>query len=396
MEYKYRGIDSGGKVVKGLRIGENPWSVIEELKEEGISCLKCELRESSNNKLYHRKASYKDLSLLCRTMKNNLKSGIPITNSLKLSSRHIKNKELALVLKSMVKNIEAGGTLTDAFNKNDDMFSEFFISMVNIGEKSGNLEEIFKRLEIYAEREGKRNKSIISITMYPAFIFTASIIAALVIIVKFLPKFFSNMNINIKEMPFITRFYMSTAEVLSGLGFLVVPIFVLLLIIFNTGYSKFKKSSYFEKLKYKSIITKGICTKGFCCRFTMALHMIIESGLDIKGAFHILKDGESSSFIRGKYIRAIEELEVGEVLSNVIRNFGLFPDEFLVSIYLGEENGTLDETLWRYNEIFEEDIKNGVDRIIKVIEPLLVLAAGLFILSIYIAIMVPLYSIYTV
>lgn len=396
MEYKYKGIDNKGKVVKGFKIGENPWSVIEELKEEGISCLKCESRERSYNRLYHHKASYKDLSLLCRTMKNNLKSGIPITNSLKLSSSHIKNKELAIALKDMVKHIEGGSTLTSAFKKNDEMFSEFFVSMVNIGEKSGDLEEIFKRLEIYADREDKRNKSMVSITMYPAFIFTASIIAALVIIVEFLPKFFSNMNINIKEMPFITRFYVATAEVLSSLGILVVPIFVLLFIIFNTSYSKFKKSSSFERLKYKSIITRGICTKGFCCRFTMALHMIIESGLDIKGAFIILKEGESSSFIREKYMNAIEALEVGEILSVVIKNFELFPNEFLVSIYLGEENGTLDETLFRYNEIFEDDLKNGVDRIIKVIEPLLVLAAGLFILSIYIAIMVPLYSIYTV
>lgn len=124
--------------------------------------------------------------------------------------------------------------------------------------------------------------------------------------------------------------------------------------------------------------------------------MIIDSGLDIKGAFQILKDGESSKFIREKYINAIDQLDSGEVLSNVIKNFQLFPEEFLISIYLGEENGTLDETLLRFNEIFEDDLKNCVDRIIKLIEPLLILVAGLFILSIYIAIMVPLYSIYSI
>lgn len=395
MEFRYKGINEKGKIVKGFRTGNSQWAVIEELKKQGISCIQCDAFNSNKKKYIKKKASHKDMVLICRTMKNNLKSGIPLTSSLKLAASHMKNRSLASAIDKIQSEIQCGDTLTDALKKNKDTFPEFFISMVQIGEKSGNLEEIFGRLEIYYGQEYKRRRKIISITMYPAFVFILSITVALVIIVKFLPKFFMNMNINIKEMPLITRIYMKIAEIFKSAGLMMFPIVILGMLLINMAYTKFKESENYEKFRYKSIFTGRVCKGSFYCRFTMAMHMIITSGLDIKGAFYILKDIEPSQFLREKYIRAIEDLEAGNVLSDIINGFNMFPKEFVASIVFGEESGTLDESILTYNEIFEDDLKESIDRIIKLMEPSLILMAGLFVLSIYIAIMVPLYSIYT-
>lgn len=395
MEYKYKGINGEGKIVKGTIYHENQWGAISKLSKEGISCIRCEGESERSEEISTGTISYKDIVLLSRTLKNNLKSGIPIITSLKLIADHIKRKNLALTLRKMFFYIERGETLTEALNKCGGTFPHMFISMVSIGEESGKLEEVFASLEVYFAREEKRRKAMVNVTIYPMVIFMASAIGAFIIITKFMPTFFNNAGVEKSQVPAITKFYMTIADVFLKLDYLLIPIILIFMGTLIFLYKRLEQHDYLDKLKYTSVITKGIFINNFRCRFTMSLHMIITCGIDIKSAFNLLEKSEISAFIKKRYYRGMEELEKGVVLSQVIRNFNLFSEEFLVSIFLGEESGDLEQVLLRYNEIFEEELKNKMDLMIKLLEPGLIILAGLFLLSIYAAILLPIYGIYS-
>ena len=395
MEFKYKGLSDKRKLVKGVVVCKSKLEVIEYLKANEILCVSCELKEE-NRLTLDKKISFKELTILCKTLKNNLKSGISITDSLKLANKAMNKLNISLIIKDVINYIELGYTLTEAFKKYENIFPYIFISMINIGEESGSLDEVFQNLEDYFYQAEKRRKKIINVTTYPIIIFIISLLVALIIIVKFLPNFFSNMQVNTEKLPFITRLYLGISNNLKEFNFFLQPLFIVIILSFKFVYKRFIKTELFEKLKYESIISKRICILNFQCNFTKSLYMIIKSGIDIKKAFYIMISSEASEFLRKKYLKAIESLEKGEVLSQVIREFDLFSNEFVLSVILGEENGSLEETLIRYNEIFEEELKENIDLVIKFLEVILIIMAGLFILSIYIAIMTPLYSIYNI
>lgn len=395
MEYKFKGINDEGKIVNGSINEENQWGAINKLREDGITCISCEGESEQAEKGAEEKVSYKDIVLLSRTLKNNLKSGIPITISLKLIGNQIKRKKLALTLKKVIFYIERGSTLTEALSKCGRTFPRMFISMVSIGEESGKLEEVFSNLEVYYTKEEKRRKTMVNVTIYPLLIFIASAIGAFIIITKFMPKFFANAGVHKSQVPAITRFYMTLADTLLNLDYLVIPIVFAFIGIALISYKKLGYGDSLDKFKHTSFFTKGICIKSFSCRFTMSLRMIITCGIDIKSAFKLLVKTEGSAFIKERYFSGIEELEKGVVLSKVIRNFNLFPEEFLVSVLLGEESGDLEQVLLRYNEIFEEELNSKIDLMVKLLEPGLIILAGLFLLSIYAAILLPIYGIYS-
>lgn len=395
MEYKYKGINGAGKIVKGKIFEGSQYSAINKLNNQGISCIYCEARANWKEELIPKRISYKELILLCRTLKNNLKSGIPITTSLKLAVKYMKKHRFAAEMSNLLLSIEKGETFTEALNQCGSFFPKIFVSMVSIGEESGKLEEVFARMEVYFTNEYKRRRVIKNIMIYPVVIFIVASIGAFVIITKFMPNFFSNMRVDKNQVPGITKFYMTVAEFFTKFNFLILPLLLVISFIFGFIYKKSVQLGYLDRLKYKNIILKDIYGKNFSCRFTMALHMIISCGMDIKNAFHLLKKSETSDFIKERYKVAMDELEKGNVLSDAIKSFQLFPEEFLVSILLGEESGDLEGVLLRYNEIFEEDLKSRIDLFTKMLEPALILLAGLFLLSIYAAILLPIYSIYS-
>lgn len=395
MEYKYKGINDTGKVVKGIIKGKSQWEAIEALRVKGISCICCESEKEGEKDSIQGKISHKDLALICKTLKNNMKSGIPITTSLNLAVKHIRKKQLIRILQRLLNYIEEGESLSEALYKFDNFFPRFFTSMVVIGEESGNLEGVFSKMETYFTNENKRKKTLINIAIYPLIIFTSAAIGAFVIITKFMPSFFSNMKIDVNEVPFITRFYMNLGKIFISLEYFLIPLILIGALIVVFLYKKAIKSGFIDRFKYTSFFTRRIYIKSFSCRFTMALHMTLSCGIDIKSAFQLLEKSEGSQFIKERYGKAREEIEKGTVLSQVISGFQLFSEEFLVSILLCEESGNLEELLFQTNEILEEELKSSVEFFMKMLEPMLILLAGLFLLSVYVAIIVPIYSIYS-
>lgn len=395
MKYKFIGINDKGRVIRAVIHEESHWRAINKLKMKGIRCVSCKAIEEKDENLLEKKISLKDLSLLCRTLKNNLKSGIPIIATLKLTEEHIKNRSLKKVLKSILSIIEGGNTLTEALKRNSTSFPKIFLSMVTIGEESGRLEEVFEVLQRYFSEEYVRRKKLKAIISYPLLILIISAISVYIITTKLMPKFISNMRIDERSLPKITRFYIALGDILQRFSYLLIPLTLVIIILITQALKRWGGHGYLDRIKYKSIFTRGIYVRDFGCRFTMALQMIIACGIDIKNAFELLKKSEDSNYIKEIYDKAIESLEKGSVLSEVIKDFTLFPEEFTVSIFLGEESGTLEEVLLVYKEIFEEDLKERIEGFMKILGPGLILLAGLFLLSIYVAVMMPIYSMYS-
>ncbi len=396
MEYRFKGVNSKGKTVRGKIKAENQWTFLQALKADNIFCIDYE--EVHEVKIFNsmrKKISQKTISLFCKSMKNNLKAGISLTIALDLVISQIKNKTLAAVLENVIICIKKGDSFSEALNKYRNIFSEYFINMIYIGEESGRLQEILGFLEKYYIKEYKRKKKIVNMSIYPMVLMATTMVIGIVMIVKILPTFLNSINQENYKLPFITKFYMGISKGISSLGIFIIPISIALIVSVYALHSNLKKKGLIDKFLYKSPLIKEFQMKKFCCRFTLSLSMMISSGVDLKSSLVILKSCEGI-YIRKQLSKCIGALEKGNGLHEGLKEANIFSDYFLTMIHVGEENGSLEEMITTCNEIFEDELEINMERIMALTEPLLIIFIGIFIGSIVFAIMIPIFSVYNV
>ncbi|MEG0132639.1 MAG: type II secretion system F family protein [Clostridium sp.] len=395
MEYRYMGINSEGKKVKGRIRADNQWLLISQLKSQDIFCIK--YKEINENIItFQKRISQKYLGVFCKIMKNNLKAGISLITSLELVATQSDNKVLASSIDKAISYIKKGSTLKESLSNDQRGFPKLFITMISIGEESGNLQQVFQLMEKYYIKEYNRTKKLINMMIYPMFVIIVAIIMSMVIIAKILPNFFKNMNMDYTDLPKITRFYMAISNGMNKLGVFIIPLVITIIVVSCLACRYLKKNNVIEEFIYKVPLIRKFQLKKFYCRFTLSLSMMIGSGVDIKSALVALKSCEDVDYINKKLYTCIRTLEEGLGLYDGIKKLDIFPKYFLIMISMGEENGSLEEVLLTSNEEFEEDLQVNIEKVMKLIEPLITILAGMVVGSIVLAVMLPLFSMYNV
>lgn len=396
MEFKYKGINKNGKSVTGKILVDNQWNLIKRLENEEIYCIKYKETGKVRIKLINRKISEKNLSAFCRNLKNNLKAGIPLIGALSLIEEHVENKDLSKIIKRIIENIKKGLSFTESLEKHKTVFPEFFITLVRFGEESGKLQQVLEFMDKYYMKEYKRRRKIVSISIYPISIFIGALIMGMLAICKLIPTFLSSINMDNMELPYITKVYMGIGKGLNTIGIFIIPIGMGIFIGINFFYDYLKKKGITYSFKYQNPLMKRLEINRFCCKFTMAMSMMISSGIDIKTSLIILKNCENSDYISNRLNDCIEGIEKGDSLYEGMRKCDIFPKYFLSTIHIGEINGSLEEVLYSCNEVFEEELQGRLDRMTSLAEPLIMIFVGIFIGSIIMAIALPLFSMYNI
>jgi type IV pilus assembly protein PilC len=394
MEYKYKGINEKGKIVSGKIVVENHLSLIEKLKNEEIYCIKYKKLHKENTYLQKISVSEKNLSTFCRNLKNNLKAGIPLVNALNLIEEHLGDKRLCGVIGKITNNIKKGSSFTESLEQFYNVFPEFFVTLIHFGEESGRLQQVLEFMEKYYMREYKRKKKIVSVSIYPIVLFILILTMGIVAIYKLIPTFFASIDMENMKLPYITRFYMKLSMTINSIGIFIVPILIGIFIAVGFLHMHLKKIGITYNFKYRNPLIKRLEINKFCCKFTMAISMMVGSGIDIKSSLVLLRNCENATYIKERLNCCIEGLERGDSLYEGMKKCDIFSKYFLSTVYIGEVNGSLEEVLNSCNEVFEEELQGKLDRMTSLVEPLLIGFVGLFIGSIIISIMLPLFNMY--
>lgn len=239
-----------------------------------------------------------------------------------------------------------------------------------------------------------RKKRIINSLIYPMFILILAIILGLLIITIVIPQFLLNPMIDHSELPLITRIYVAIGNFIKHKTSYFIAGNIIFIMIFIYMMKIIKKNETFQKVILTVPFLKSIIIKEFLCDFTYSLSLMIKSGLTIKNSLCIMRDMQNiESFYRALTI-SVECIEKGFSIHKAFSSTKLFPNFFLSMVYIGEENGALEESLCTTNEFFEEEFNSVLNSITVIIEPLLIIFIGIFVGSIILSVMLPLYSLY--
>jgi len=312
------------------------------------------------------------ITFLIKQIANLVNTDFPIVPGFKNIAKDIKNIRIKTIMKEIAEEIQKGKSLSDAISKFPEIFPSFFISMVKIGEISGNLGNILNNLAVYTGKLNKFYKKIREVTVYPIILLFFAIIVISVIFLKFIPVFKSMLeDISSGTGTNLSLFFIG--KYFFILIFL--PIFLsLLLFFFLKG-----KSEVSEKIKLNFPIYGKIFQYSTLSRFSKNLSILLKSGIPFTESVKLAGVSSGSIQVKKATGEIIEKVSSGNKWDDVFEKYPIFPNTFIWMIKNGEEKGELPEILNSLSDFYEEEFDRQVEIFIHFVEPLIILFVGILI-----------------
>ena len=398
--FRYRGRTPEGQTVTGTLEGESATAVADELSRGQITPLDiAEVRGGAGPdlgawlyRLRRKRVPLEDLILFTRQMATLLRAGVPLLRALAGQIESVPNERLGEALQGVRETVESGRTLADGLELYPDTFSEIFVHMVRVGEASGNLEEVFRRLSGYLEQEKDTRDRTKQALRYPMLVVVAIAVAFVILNVVVIPKFvglFSGLG---AELPLPTRILIGVSDFTRSYGWLL----ILALIGGFYGFRRYIETEsgrqVWDRWKVKLPIIGEIFFKLALARFTRTFATTTHAGVPVVEGLSVVSRAVGNRYV-GDHVAAMRDgVERGDSLYNTARREGLFPLTVLQMIEVGEETGAVDEMMEQVAEYYEREVDLKIDNLSTLIEPVLIAVIGAMVLLLALGIFLPMWD----
>lgn len=393
--YFYKGKNLCGKEIEGLYRAENKTQVATMIKRNGYFVVQIRKSKSEQfiNFIKNKLVRTRDISIFCRQFSLLLKAGIPIIDSLILLEEQTENKFVKNMISGVRVQIINGKSLTKACESYMGDFPKFFHQMLYIGESTGKLDIILAKLGDYFDGVEERKEKIKSSLIYPFILIIVTILALYFISVNILPMFiniFEQANIILPITTRIIIFICVNIQKLLILFFL--SLIIVVVTIFNI--IRTEKGEYlFCKLKITIPIIGNLNKKIICSNFLNYLCILQSSGISLLNALNICKKILDNKIYVKEIEKMIEGIKRGKSLSDLMSK-KLFSNTIINMINIGEETGNLEHMLNQSSIYYEKETNITLERLLTLIEPLVILLMAIIIGFITISIIIPMFEIY--
>ena len=336
----------------------------------------------------------KEKMVFARNLAVMVSSGLTIVRAVYSLSLQTKNATFKKILEDVHDEVEQGKTLSEGLAKYPSVFSELFVSMVYVGEVSGNLEQVLEILALQLEKENDIKSKVKGALMYPAVILIGMTGVGVLMLTYILPKItgtFKDMDVT---LPATTLFIIGVSDFLRNHAIASVLIVVGVIFLIKYTYGTVGGKRVFHYLFLRMPILGGITVKVNCARFARIYSSLLKSGVSVVEALKIVGKTLSNVHYQAVLNESIEEIQKGNDLSKVIAaHEALFPILVSQIIGVGEETGKTEVVLERLAEFYEGEVDQITKNMSSIIEPVLMLIIGAGVGFFAVAMLQPMYSV---
>lgn len=323
-----------------------------------------------------------------------IKSGISLAEAINTLSIQTKGTTLGDITESLEKDIENGMALAKALKRFPKVFDEFYISMVEVGEVSGTLEENLDFLSKHLAKEDALNKKIKGALLYPVIVLVAAGLMGMFISLYILPQFVDFFDAFSIELPWTTRVLLGVANFMKEDGVFFFSTLFVAIVFMNFVVNLKPIKPTWHKFKLKLPLFGKLIAYGSLANFARNFSVLLSSGITVTQSLEITAQTLSNIVYKRQVMKMNISLKKGKSLSNVIeREMGKeFPILVSRMIGVGEKTGNLEETLEYLADFYEDEIDGITKQITTVLEPIMLLVIGLVVGFVALAIITPIYE----
>ena len=323
-----------------------------------------------------------------------LDSGLSIGKTLNILIEQGEKPKLREALIGVNSDIKRGETLASSMGKRKDVFPKLLTSMIDAGERSGNLDIILKRMAEYYEKETKIRGKIKSAMIYPIVLGVVAIIAITFILTFVMPTFVQMFEENNVELPMSTKMVLGTSKMLGKYG--IIFFFVLVIGIILLGkYLKSEEGQYkLSVINLKLPVIKKLTQKIVVSRFTRTMGIVSSSGMSLVTSLEIVASVVGNKIAEKELLKVKEKVLKGEGLGDSIMNIKIFPPMLASMVKVGEEAGSLDSILDKTADFYDDELEREIQTATALIEPAMIVVMGVIIGFLLISILTPMFKMY--
>ncbi|MBR3290435.1 MAG: type II secretion system F family protein [Clostridia bacterium] len=395
--FKYEALSASGAKVNGsieaydkldaiAKIRENGETVIKISEQKGMGILSMDIGGG--------KIKLPALSLLCSQFSIILSSGLPLVRAVELVANQTTDKTLRQLLYSVAGDVSAGHSLADSFEDRGPTLPTTFIETVRAGEKSGNLENSFARLEKYYDKASKTRGKVKSALTYPALILVVAIVVIIIIMVVAVPMFKQTFEDLGGELPLVTRILIGASDFFSQYIIIIIAV-VAAVILFYKLYGRTESGKVnLAKFKLKMPVLGKINRLSCASTFANTMTTMMGSGLTVVNALSIT-GRVINNYVVGRAVQGmVVDIESGRRLGDAMRRVPYFPELLTEMTAVGEETGSIESTLLVIGEYFDNEVATATERALSLLEPMIIVVLAVFVCFVLLAIYLPMFSMY--
>lgn len=411
--FKYTGRDRNREPVSGHVEGGTLYAVANQLLDNGITPIDIsqtdaipteatlqsvagqDIGETLSGwwqRARRRDVSLLDLIFLSRQMHTLLKAGVPIMSALRGLLDTTENKELVRVIQSVRDGLDSGLDFSSSLKRHPEVFPPLFVSLVQVGESTGNLPEAFLQLSIYLEREKNTRDSVKQAVRYPIFVISALVIALAIINLFVIPAFAKVFASLKAELPWATRVLLAASRFTVEYWY-VMLVFIVAAALIARFYVRSPRGRFnWDRWKLRLPLVGSVLYKATLGRMARSLAVTLRSGVPLVQGLTVVSGAVANKYVGERVQQMRDGVERGESLTRTAAATNLFPTLVTQMLSVGEESGAVDEMLTEVAEFYEGEVDYELKNLSSAIEPILIIVLGGVLLVVALGVFLPMWD----
>lgn len=338
--------------------------------------------------------SNKDIVILSRQMATLFQAQVSALRIFRLLGEEAENKLLRKKLLTVADDIQGGSSISGALEKHKDVFSDFYVSMVKAGEESGKLDETFNFLADYLDRTYELVTKAKGALVYPAFVIFTFITVMLIMFTVVIPKISGILKDSGQELPIYTKVIMAISDGLVGYGFIFAGIVLVVGFLLFKYIQTPQGREVFDKFKLNVPYISSLYKKLYLSRLSDNMNTMLMSGISMVRAIELTSSVIDNTIYKRILAAAVEAVKAGKPVSEALGGHpDIIPKIMIQMMKVGEETGELGNILKTLANFYSREVRNAVDALVDLIEPLMIVLLGLGVAILLASVLVPIYNI---
>ena len=395
--YAYKARSRSGELVSGTLESENERNIVSSLDRLGYSVIEInsqeELSFSASEILQrYRRIKKQEIIIFTRQLSTLVRTGMALSPSLATICEQTTDKKFKAVIEDVERSVQTGSSFSEALSKHPGVFSDLFVSMVEVGETGGMLDKVLDRLASLGTQELETNSRIKAALMYPIVLVAIAFLVINFLIIGVLPKFVAVFQASQATLPLPTQIVLGLSWTLRKL-WLPILIGAVLLGLWFKRYIQNPEG----KLKFHSWILAvpifgPLYTKIQISRFARTLSALTASGIPILQGLGVVEKTVTNVVMKGVIQNIRSSITEGRPLVEPFKNSGFFSPMVVQMVATGEKTGKLDQMFDEIASFYDPEIEYTVKNLTTLLEPFMLLTMGIMVAFIALSVLLPIFN----
>lgn len=396
--FRYQALDTQGKAEKGVLEAESERHARQLLRDQGLFPRKVERtsgRQAADAKgkvKTKRRAGQLSLdqkTLFTRQLATLIAAGLPLENALETLGKQAETDKQRSVLLGLRTRVREGHSLADSLKNWPGSFEDLYVALVAAGEKAGRLDQVLMRLADYLETSQKQRQKASMALVYPVVLTLVSLAIIIALMSFVVPRIVSQFEHADQTLPAITRGLIWISDAIRDWGLVAASLMALLFLLTRSLLQKPSiKLSWHRRLLTLPMLGK-LSRALNTARLARTLAILTASGIPLLEALKVARETLGNTWMQYKVEGVVDQVREGVSLHRALEASGEFPPMMVYMVSSGEASGELDQMLTRVADLQDNEFQQKVDVSLSLFEPLMILFMGAVVLSIVLAILLP-------